>query len=179
MSVEQLLKIYWHVSFQGLKVKFRICRSIHSFINQWLYSPLLGPGLFFSFVIFFTQTVGLLRREFSPSKGRYLRSTTQTQNKRTHRHPYLEWSNYLSIYLSISLSIYGSTALCWTLAVFSFSWFFTQSVGLLGRGISPSHGCYLHTEQHKHNKCTHRHPCLEWDSKPRSQLSSERRQFIP
>jgi hypothetical protein len=26
---------------------------IHSFIHQWLYSPLLGPGLFFSFVIFF------------------------------------------------------------------------------------------------------------------------------
>jgi hypothetical protein len=24
---------------------------IHSFIHQWLYSPLLGPGLFFSFVI--------------------------------------------------------------------------------------------------------------------------------
>jgi hypothetical protein len=35
---------------------------IHSFIHQWLYSPLLGPGLFFSFVIFFTQTVGLLGR---------------------------------------------------------------------------------------------------------------------
>jgi hypothetical protein len=28
-----------------------------SFIHQWLYSPLLGPGLFFSFVFFSTQTV--------------------------------------------------------------------------------------------------------------------------
>jgi hypothetical protein len=26
---------------------------------------------------------------------------------------------------------------------------FTESVGLLGRGISPSQGRYLHTEQHK------------------------------
>jgi hypothetical protein len=26
--------------------------SFHSFIHQWLYSPLLGPGLFFSSVIF-------------------------------------------------------------------------------------------------------------------------------
>jgi hypothetical protein len=26
--------------------------NIHSFIHQWLYSPLLGPGLFFSFVPF-------------------------------------------------------------------------------------------------------------------------------
>jgi hypothetical protein len=45
---------------------------IHSFIHQWLYSHLLGPGLFFSFVIFFTQTVGLLGRVISPSQGRYL-----------------------------------------------------------------------------------------------------------
>jgi hypothetical protein len=29
---------------------------------------------------------------------------------------------------------YGSAALCWTLAAFSVSWSFTQSVGLLGRG---------------------------------------------
>jgi hypothetical protein len=42
---------------------------IHSFIRQWLYSALLGPGLFFSFVIFFTQTVGLLGRVISPSQG--------------------------------------------------------------------------------------------------------------
>jgi hypothetical protein len=41
-----------------------------------------------------------------------------------------------------------STALqpLWTLAAFSVS----QSVGLLGRWISPSQGRYLHTEQHKH-----------------------------
>jgi hypothetical protein len=45
---------------------------IRSVIHQWLYSPLLGPGLFFSFVIFFTETVGLLGRVISPSQGRYL-----------------------------------------------------------------------------------------------------------
>jgi hypothetical protein len=37
-------------------------------------------------------------------------------------------------------------------------------VGLLGRGISPSQGRYLHTEQHKRRINAHRHPCLEWDS---------------
>jgi hypothetical protein len=42
------------------------------FSHQWLYSPSLGPGLFFSFVIFFTQTVGLLGRVISPSQGLYL-----------------------------------------------------------------------------------------------------------
>jgi hypothetical protein len=62
---------------------------IHSFIRQWIYSPLLGPGLFFSFVIFFTQTVGLLGREISSSQDRCLHRTTQTQNKRIHRHPCL------------------------------------------------------------------------------------------
>jgi hypothetical protein len=88
---------------------------------------------------------------------------------------------YLSIYLSICLyiSIYGSTALCWALAAFSVSWSFTQSVGLLERGISPSQGHYLHTEQHKHRRNAHRHPCLEWDSNPRSQCSSGRRRFMP
>jgi hypothetical protein len=33
---------------------------------------LLCPGLFFSFVIIFTQTVRLLERVISPSQGRYL-----------------------------------------------------------------------------------------------------------
>jgi hypothetical protein len=42
-----------------------------SIIHQWLYSPLLCPGLFFSFLIY-TQTVGLLGRVISPSQGRYL-----------------------------------------------------------------------------------------------------------
>jgi hypothetical protein len=44
---------------------------------------------------------------------------------------------------------------------------------LLGRGISPSQGHYLHTEQHKHRIKAHRHPCLERYSNPRSQRSSE------
>jgi hypothetical protein len=39
-----------------------------------------------------------------------------------------------------------STTLCWTLSAVSASWSFTQSVGLLGRGMSPSQGRYLHTE---------------------------------
>jgi hypothetical protein len=32
---------------------------------------------------------------------------------------------------------------------------YTQSVGLLGQGMSPSLGRYLHTEQHKHRINTH------------------------
>jgi hypothetical protein len=44
---------------------------------------------------------------------------------------------------------YGSTALCWALAAFSVSWSYAQSVGPLGRGISPSQGRYLHTGQHE------------------------------
>jgi hypothetical protein len=52
-----------------------LCYSfIHSFIHSSmaLYSPLLGPGLFFSFVIIFTQMVELLGPVISPSQGRYL-----------------------------------------------------------------------------------------------------------
>jgi hypothetical protein len=79
-------------------------------------------------------------------------------------------------YLSIYLSIYGSTALCWTLAAFSVSWSFTQSVGLFGREIIPSQGRYLHTEQHKRRINTHIHPCLKRDSNQRSQCLRRRRQ---
>jgi hypothetical protein len=65
------------------------------------------------------------------------------------------------------------------LVAFSVFWFYTQSVGLLGWGISPSQGLYLHTEQHKHRINAHRHPCLEWDSNRRSQCSSGRRRRMP
>jgi hypothetical protein len=44
---------------------------------------------------------------------------------------------------------YGSPALCWALAAY------TQSVGLLGRGISPSQGRYIHIEQQKHRINAH------------------------
>jgi hypothetical protein len=47
------------------------------------------------------------------------------------------------------LSIYGSTALVELGRFFGFL-IYTESVGLLGRGISPSQGFYLHTGQHKH-----------------------------
>jgi hypothetical protein len=81
--------------------------------------------------------------------------------------------------LSIYLSIYGSTALFWTLDAFWDFWSFTQSVGILRRRISPSQGRYLHTGQHKHRINAHRHPYLKWDSKPGYQRSSGRRHFMP
>jgi hypothetical protein len=57
----------------------------------------------------------------------------------------------------------------------------SQTVGLLGRVTGPSQGRYLNTGQHKHRN-THihtKHPCLEWDSNPRSRLPRERRQCMP
>jgi hypothetical protein len=55
---------------------------------------------------------------------------------------------------------------------------FTQTVGLLGRVISPSQGRYLHTGQQKHriNAHTGIH-AFEWDSNRRSHSSSERKQL--
>jgi hypothetical protein len=50
-------------------------------------------------------------------------------------------------------------------ALFHFSFLILrQLVGLVGRGISPSQGRYLH----KHRIDTDKHPCLEWDPNPRS-----------
>jgi hypothetical protein len=47
----------------------------------WLYSPLLGLDRFLSFFIFFTQSVGLLGREISPSQGRYLHTQDSTNTE--------------------------------------------------------------------------------------------------
>jgi hypothetical protein len=53
---------------------------------------LLGPGLFFSFVIFFIQKVGTPWMRGHPvARPQPTHRTTQTQNRRTHRHSYLEW----------------------------------------------------------------------------------------
>jgi hypothetical protein len=57
----------------------------HSFTHQWLYSPLLGPGPFFSFVISLTQTVGPLGRVISPSQGRYLHTGQHKHRINAHR----------------------------------------------------------------------------------------------
>jgi hypothetical protein len=75
-------------------------------------------------------------------------------------------------------AIYGSTARVGLGRFFSFL-IYTQSVGLLGRVTSMSQGRYLYTEQRKHRLNAHRHPCLQWDSNPRCQRLSERRQFMP
>jgi hypothetical protein len=66
-------------SKEYLRIKLHLCDTeqyctvaTHPFTHQWFYSPLLGCGLFFSSIIIFIQTVGLLRRVISPSQSRYL-----------------------------------------------------------------------------------------------------------
>jgi hypothetical protein len=96
-------------------------------------------------------------------------------------------SSYLSVCLSLSIqpSVHPSINLSMALQSFVWPWALfqfldlLQSVGSLGRVISPSQGRDLHTGQHKLRINAHRHPCLKWDSIPRSQCSSDRRQFMP
>jgi hypothetical protein len=82
---------------------------------------------------------------------------------------YVSFPFQFSLHQQLCLSIYGSTAIVDLGRFFNFL-IYTQSVGLLGRGISPSQGHYLHTVQHKHRISSQRHPCLEWDSKPTSSV---------
>jgi hypothetical protein len=84
-------------------------------------------------------------------------------------------STSLNLSLSFLLLPLWSIGHPWnTLFHFSFL-ILRQSVGLPGRGISPSQGNYLH----KHRINADRQPWLEWDSNPWSQCSSGRRQFMP
>jgi hypothetical protein len=77
--------------------------------------------------------------------------------------------------------INGSTAFLGPWPLLQFRNLFSTDGRLLGRLNSSSEGRYLHRGQQKHriNARTHTHPCLEWDSNPRSQRSSERRQHMP
>jgi hypothetical protein len=66
-----------HEQFKGMKNRTNQDTSYFEndfahFIHQWFYSPLLCPGLFFSFVIFYIQTVGPLGRVISTSQDRCL-----------------------------------------------------------------------------------------------------------
>jgi hypothetical protein len=70
-------------------------------------------------------------------------------------HPfYLKNTSRIILHFLVYLSLYGSTTLVDLAPSISFL-IYTQSLGLLGQGISRSQGRYLHTEQHKH-ELTHR-----------------------
>jgi hypothetical protein len=66
-------------------------------------------------------------------------------------------------WISLSLSLSLSTALVDLSRFFSFL-IYTQLVQLLRRGLSPSQGLYVNTEQHKHRTNAHKHPWVEYDS---------------
>jgi hypothetical protein len=74
-----LTKIRKNIISLSLKLRVETVNFYHSFIHQWLYSPLLGSGLFFGFVIFF-YTVGRTPRTGDQPVARPLpiHRTTQT-----------------------------------------------------------------------------------------------------
>jgi hypothetical protein len=65
-----------------LSVYLSVCLSTHPSIHPWLYSPLLGLGRFFSFLMY-TQSVGLLGRGSHVARPLSTHRTTQIQNKRS------------------------------------------------------------------------------------------------
>jgi hypothetical protein len=73
--------------------------------------------------------------------------TNHTQSMHVFSSSFVLFCMITNFVANTYLPIYGSTALCWPLAAISVSWLYTQSVRLLGGGISPSQGCYLHTGQ--------------------------------
>jgi hypothetical protein len=84
----------------------------------------------------------------------------------------------LIIFFELFFLFYSNLGACahfWSIGMISQFLDHSQSVGLLGRVISPPQGLYLNTEQHKHRIDSHR----QWDFNPRSQRSSGRRRFIP
>jgi hypothetical protein len=63
------------------------------------------------------------------------------------------------------------------LAAFSVSWSYTQRVGLLGRGISPSQCRYLYTAKTQNKRTQTLMPVLGFE--PMIPVFGRRRQFMP
>jgi hypothetical protein len=82
--------------------------------------------------------------------------------------------------LSLLFFFFGSTPLCWALAAF-ISFLILYTVGrtpwTVNQPVSRPLPTYR-TTQTQNKRTQYRHLCLEWDSNPRSQRSSERRQFM-
>jgi hypothetical protein len=80
--------IFFSTSRQIQENYFKLCYALPSQLtfhypnihSLMALQPFVGPGLFFSFVIFFTQTVGLFWRVISPSQCRYLHTEQDKQN---------------------------------------------------------------------------------------------------
>jgi hypothetical protein len=96
-------------------------------------------------------------------------------NEALHRCPMLQVGGATGI--KIGLSIHGFTAL-WDFGCFFSFIIYTQWVGLIGQGISPSQGCYLHREQHKLRINAHKLPCLEVGFKHTNPVLKRARWFM-
>jgi hypothetical protein len=64
---------------------YNVCIQPKQHLHQRLYNSLLDPGFFFSFIIIFTQPVGLLGRGISSSQSHYLHTGQHKHRINTHR----------------------------------------------------------------------------------------------
>jgi hypothetical protein len=101
-----------------------------------------------------------------PIIGHVVKPAPSTSN------PHVVLLRILSIYLSIYITIYGSTTLVDLGCFFSLLILYT-----VGRTPWPGDQPVARPQSTRRRTQTqnkHRHPCLEWDSNPRSQCSSGR-----
>jgi hypothetical protein len=88
---------------------------------------------------------------------------------------FLVTKSYLSLSLSLSCCPHFGDSVS-VKRLFHFCFLILKTIGrALGWGISPSQVRYVY----KHRINTDKHPWLEWDSNPQSQLSNGRKQFMP
>jgi hypothetical protein len=169
----------------------------------WLYSPLLGTGRFFNFLMVYIVGRTPWTGDQPVARPVCTHRTTQTQNKRTQTPmPWVRFEPMIPAFeraktfhaLDRAANVIG-------LKRHFFPWHYSpnlglglppwnspfhfgfldlrQSVELLGRVISSSQGLYLYTKTEKRIHTNNKHPCREWDSNSRSLRWSEWRQFMP
>jgi hypothetical protein len=87
--------VWWELTRTDRKQKKRMSYdSVGSYVtslHQWFHGPLLGHGLFISFLIFYTVGRTPWTGDQPVARPLPTHRKTQTQNKYTHRHSCLEW----------------------------------------------------------------------------------------
>jgi hypothetical protein len=80
-----IVDFLWRYSYTAFEpTTLEVSDELHvpTALSTYGSTALVDLGRVFSFIVS-TQSVGIFERAMSPSQGRYLHRTTQTQNKRT------------------------------------------------------------------------------------------------
>jgi hypothetical protein len=139
-------RVDWYIFVFDRKNKTHIWQYgwLSIYIYLWLYSPLLGLGGFFSFLIFLRSRYDSLDGGSARRKAATCtQDSTQIQNK--HRHPSLDWDSNPRPQRAKTVHALDRTATVIVMDDYALSWFaLVTHPSVLKFQLSPCKGEHLH-----------------------------------